>query len=156
MLVGEAAGNGPAGIARHVIGWHVPQDTRVQHAIDDVPGDVSQALAGGDRGQRGAPCVSAHGRGGGDGGAGPQRARAARRALHASVPRAAVLLAGGRRAARARHTVGSTQIGWGGSNGDFNFLDLMDGLSYKLQCRSDCLTRQADKCTSEGLLTQTP
>jgi len=39
-----------------------------------------------------------------------------------------------------------------GSNEYLDFLELIDGLSYKLQCRSVCCTRQTEKCMGEGLL----
>ena len=42
----------------------------------------------------------------------------------------------------------------GGGNGDLYLLELVDGRSYKLQCRSASRTREADECMGEGLLTQ--
>jgi len=42
----------------------------------------------------------------------------------------------------------------GGANEDLDLLELIDGRSYKLQCRSACRTRQAETCMGEGLLTQ--
>jgi len=42
----------------------------------------------------------------------------------------------------------------GGANGDLDLLELIDGRSYTLQCRSACRTRQAEKCMGEGLSTQ--
>jgi len=32
----------------------------------------------------------------------------------------------------------------GGSNGNLDFIDFMDGRSYKLQCTSACRTQQAE------------
>ena len=41
----------------------------------------------------------------------------------------------------------------GVSNGDLDVLELIDGRSYKLQCRSASRTRGVDFCMGEGLLT---
>jgi len=42
----------------------------------------------------------------------------------------------------------------GGSNGDLDFLEFIDGHSYKLQCRTASRTRDADFCMGVGLFTQ--
>ena len=39
------------------------------------------------------------------------------------------------------------------ANGDLDLLELIDGRSYKLQCRSASRTREAENCMGEGLLT---
>jgi len=40
----------------------------------------------------------------------------------------------------------------GEANGDLDLLELIDGRSHKLQCRSAARTREAEKCMGEGLL----
>jgi len=38
---------GPADVSGHVIGCHVTQETRVQNALDDIPGNICQVPAQG-------------------------------------------------------------------------------------------------------------
>jgi hypothetical protein len=42
----------------------------------------------------------------------------------------------------------------GGANGDQDLLELIDGRSYELQCRTVSRTRETETCMCEGLLTQ--